>query len=178
MNAAGTAHDVPGAGECFACHGGRKSGALGFSLLQLAYPADDGNLDVRQLNLANLVSEQLPAGLTLPGDAINREALGYLHGNCGHCHNQARPRTSGPRCYDPENELDFWLQLDHLGSVSDTPTYRSAAGTVIEPGRPSQSRLLQLVSRRDAFDHMPPLATEVVDAHGVAALRSWIEQLR
>jgi hypothetical protein len=178
VNAAGTAHDVPGAGECFACHGGRKSGALGFSLLQLAYPADEGNLDMRQLDDASLVSAQLPGEVTLPGDAIDREALGYLHGNCGHCHNQARPRTPGPRCYDPENALDFWLQLDRLGSVGDTPSYHSAAGTVIKPGRPGQSRLLQLVSRRDVFDHMPPLATEVVDQHGVAALRTWIAQLR
>ena len=52
IDVAGTDHDVPAAGECFACHGGRRSFALGFSAIQLAAPARPGEID-----LAGLVAQ-------------------------------------------------------------------------------------------------------------------------
>jgi uncharacterized membrane protein len=151
-NARGTAHDVPAAGQCLACHGGRKSFVLGYSAVQLGYAI-------------------------LPGSETDQHALGYLHANCGHCHNQDRPRAANSRCYDPDNELDFWLRTDRLRSVSETPTYQSGRGTAFEPGAPDQSRMLDLVSQRGFLRQMPPLGTETVDERGVAAVRAWIAAL-
>lgn len=152
-NALGTAHDVPAAGECLACHGGRKSFVLGYSAVQLG---------------------QVP----LPGNETDWHALGYLHANCGHCHNQDRPAAASSRCYDPENELDFWLRTDRLRSVSDTPTYQSGRGAAFEPGAPNNSRMLELMSDRGFLRQMPPLGTEAVDNRGLAAVRVWVQGLR
>jgi uncharacterized membrane protein len=152
-NALGTAHDVPSAGECLACHGGRKSFVLGYSAVQLG---------------------EVP----LPGNETDQRALGYLHANCGHCHNQDRPAAASSRCYDPENELDFWLRTERLRSVTDTPTYQSGRGVAFEPGAPDQSRMVELMSDRGFLRQMPPLGTETVDRDGLAAVRAWIESLR
>ena len=100
--------------------------------------------------------------------------MGYLHANCGHCHNSARPPRQGARCYDPQRELDFWLRVEALGSPGATPTYASAVGRVVEPGHPECSDVIDLMSRRSGGLQMPPLATERVDSAGVALLTTWI----
>jgi hypothetical protein len=112
--------------------------------------------------------------LTVPGNDDDRRALGYLHANCGHCHNQDRPAAARSRCYDPNNDLDFWLRTDRLDSVQATPTYRSGRGNAFEPGRPEDSRMLELMSARGFLRQMPPLGTEQTDARGLAAVRGWI----
>ena len=152
-DALGTAHDVPAAGQCLACHGGRKSFVLGYSAVQLG-------------------------AARLPGSETDQRALGYLHANCGHCHNQDRPAAASSRCYDPNNELDFWLRTERLRSVADTPTYQSGRGLAFEPGAPRESRMLELMSDRGFLRQMPPLGTELVDENGLAAVRAWIAGLR
>ena len=137
VHARGTSHDVPAAGECIACHGGRKSHVLGYSAVQLGEVAGAGT-------------------------DIERAAFGYLHANCGHCHNQARPTNDGPRCFAPENELEF-----RILASGDAPAARTRSDR--------KKRILDLVSHRGMFQQMPPLATNEVDAAGVAILRAWIE---
>jgi hypothetical protein len=176
-NALGTSHDVPPASACRACHGGRKSFALGFSALQLAHPASANQIALSELVLADRLTVR-PGELTIPGTERDRQALGYLHANCGHCHNQARPAASGARCYDPENALDFWLRAERLRSLGDTPTYQSGRGLAFEPGRPDTSRMIELMSDRGFLRQMPPLGTELVDQRGLDAVRSWIATLR
>jgi hypothetical protein len=175
-NASGTAHDVPDASRCMGCHGGRRSRVLGFSIIQLAWDEPSG------VELAMLVSENRltapPASeATVPGDETERAALGYIHANCSHCHNQARPENDGSRCYDPYRDFDLRLTFDRLSSAGDTLTYRTAVGGVIDPGDPDGSRLIRLVSRRGDGLHMPPLATEEVDQTAVDLLRRWISAM-
>jgi hypothetical protein len=177
-NARGTAHDVPAANVCMACHGGRASRVLGFSAVQLAHDAEDGELALRELIEKDSLTAPPPGELAVPGTPTERAALGYLHANCGHCHNQERPLSDGPRCFNPENDLDFWLQADRLASPGATPTYASAVDHVVEPGDPDGSKLFKLVRARGEGLHMPPLATERADDAGVAALRAWIEGLQ
>jgi hypothetical protein len=179
LDVLGTSHDVPAAGECWACHGPRRSFVLGLSYVQLAYDAQGTSLDMERLVELRLLSKPLPVDLALPGDERVQSGLGYLHANCGHCHNRSRASDgSGQRCYDPENDLDFWLRADRLKRVDETPTYRSAVGSAIAPGRPQQSRVLQVMKRRALFGQMPPLGTNQVDERGVADVRSFIEALR
>ena len=174
-NARGTAHDVPTAAECMACHGGRTSRVLGFSAVQLAYQAEDQGLDLADITARGWLSSSPIASIEVPGTAPERSALGYLHSNCAHCHNGARPARAGSRCFDPYNSLDFSLRVDRLASPAETPTYRSAVGNVIQPGHPDWSRLLDLVSHRGPGRQMPPLSTKRVDEPAVHTLRSWIE---
>jgi hypothetical protein len=87
------------------------------------------------------------------------------------------PWSRATRSINPENSLDFTLALERLDSAKATPTYRTAVGEAVKPGDPDGSRLFELVSSRGMFRQMPPLATERVDAQGVAVLRRWIEAL-
>jgi hypothetical protein len=157
------------------CHGGRKSRVLGFSAIQLSADPAPGELALRELIDTDRLTPPPASLFVVPGNSTERAALGYIHANCGHCHNQDRPPAEGPRCYDPENDLDFWLRVDRLGAPGATPTYESAIDHVVEPRDPDGSKLLRLVSRRGTDLHMPPLGTERVDDDGVKLLRAWIE---
>jgi hypothetical protein len=176
VDALGTPHDVPASNECGACHGGRKSFVLGFSAIQLS-PAPEGAFDLAALAAAELVTSAPKESYEVPGTDVERAALGYLHANCSHCHNSSRPERRGARCFDPQSELDFSLSVDALGAPQDTATYRSAVGSVVEPGRPEESRLFELVSRRGSFKQMPPLATERVDGGAKLLLSRWIREM-
>jgi hypothetical protein len=112
----------------------------------------------------------------IAGDDVERSALGYLHANCSHCHNQQRPqREDNARCYDPQRSIDFTLP----SSPSDAAVWPPALGTTVPrfvtPGEPDASRLIALVSRRGFLLHMPPLGSQRVDPDGVRLLRAWIE---
>lgn len=173
-DARGTAHDVPSADRCVGCHGGRASRVLGFSAIQLSRTDTPPSVTLRDLVAEGLLSAPPARDFELPGNETERAALGYLHANCGHCHNSARPPRQGARCYDPQRELDFWLRVEALGSPGATPTYASAVGRVVEPGHPECSDVIDLMSRRSGGLQMPPLATERVDSAGVALLTTWI----
>lgn len=176
VDAGGTTHDVPGAGECAGCHGGRRSFVLGVSAVQLSHPAEADEVDLAGLVARGLLSEPPadPSGFAVPGDDTERAALGYLHANCGHCHNQVRPPTE---CFDPQNELDFWLQVGRLDAPADTPTYDTAVGAVIAPGEPASSTLIDRAGTRTIFYRMPPLGSEEVDRDALAVLRRWIAEM-
>jgi hypothetical protein len=173
-DADGHGYEVPSAADCGGCHGGRKSHVLGFSALQLAKPG-------LPLTLDDLVKE---GRLTSPplsppaivGNDVERSALGYLHANCGHCHNRERPaRGAGPRCYDPQRSIDFWLPSVPPAEANLASAVTTTVPRFVTPGEPDASRLIALVSRRGFLLHMPPLASHQVDVDGVARLRAWIE---
>jgi hypothetical protein len=173
----GQAYDVPSAAECGGCHGGRRSHVLGFSAVQLARAGLP--LELKDLLDEGWLSQALPRLPAIPGDDVERSALGYLHANCGHCHNQARPaRGDAPRCYDPERSLDFWLPSEPSGGALEMPAVATSVPRFVTPGEPDASRLIALVSRRSGFLHMPPLASRRVDAQGVRLLRAWVEGMR
>jgi len=175
-DARGTQHDVPAASACMACHGGTESRVLGFSAIQLATTSGDINLS--GVIARGMLSDPPVDSIVLPGSSAARAALGYLHANCSHCHNQRRPPRGGSRCYDPDRDFDFMLRVDELGSVEDTATYRTAVGDVISSGHPDRSEVIRRVEKRDpSWPSMPPLGTEIVDEAGLATLRAWIEEL-
>lgn len=176
-NALGTPHDVPSAAQCVGCHGGTKSGVLGFSAIQLPASGEGDHLGLASLERAGLLTHPLPRGNDLPGDPNTRAALGYLHANCGHCHNDRRPKRDGPRCFDPENSLDFQLRLRDLERPEHTAAYRTGIGEAIRPGNPAESNLLIRVRSRDPWWGMPALGSEEIDRRGNEILARWIEAL-
>jgi hypothetical protein len=124
----------------------------------------------------------------VPGDATARAALGYLHANCAHCHNQDRPETTGARCFDPKNELDFSLRAGDLDDLSHTRFFALDLDDADDRGAPfvrgdvDNSYGLALMESRGPPNlftpsQMPPLATELVDRDGVAAVRAFVESL-
>lgn len=176
IDALDTRHNVPAAGECMACHGGTRSRVLGFAAIQLSSGTTSDEGSVAWLEDHDLLTHPPASALVVPGNETERAALGYLHANCAHCHNQARPNHSGARCYEPDNELDFRLLSTDLESVVDTQTYRTI-DEVVRPGRPDDSHLINRVAGRDSFQRMPPLATEQTNQDAVVLLRRWIAEL-
>jgi hypothetical protein len=176
----GTDHDVPradpngdSAGACATCHDGNPSGLLGVGLVQL----DDGLL--ADLESEGRFSTALPAH-ALPGDDGEQQALGYLHANCGNCHNAQAD----------EPQLRLFLEAGSLGSVEETPVYVTGVGVapegdpiegldadvLVDPGSAATSLLyLRMNVRGDG--QMPWLATEQVDADGVALVGAFIDGL-
>jgi hypothetical protein len=179
-DARGTPHDVPSARNCMGCHGGTQSHVLGFGAIQLAHDAPDGEMSLERLARDDRLEGARPSMRTVrvPGDALTQQALGYLHANCSHCHNQHRPPSSGPRCFDPRKDFDFSLRVEQLASLESTPVYRTAVGEVIVPGDPEGSAVFQRIQSHLFFrPRMPALGTEEIDPRAVEVLRAWIKEI-
>lgn len=178
-----TSHDVPEARTCAGCHAGRGSFVLGFSALQLSRVASPES-HTRDLTLADLTAAgsltDSPTGeISLPGSDHTREALGYLHANCGNCHNSTRPTTA--RYVVPHSALDLWLSTSTLTDPTATTVYRTALPDFVTPGQPEASALWRRM-QGPGFMHMkrrmPPIATEYRDAHGSLLVSNWISEMR
>jgi cytochrome c556 len=121
MNAMGTAHDIPSQKQCGDCHGSMYDHALGFSAVQLSH--DDATGGMTLAKAVELGWFNLPppaAGYELPGTEVEQKALGYLHANCGTCHN------SFSKVYGAKTSMDLWTHVDMLGSgIQGTAAYLS-----------------------------------------------------
>ena len=168
INASGTEHDIPDTDQCTQCHEGRPDRLLGVSALQLAHPA--AGMTLERLLAEGKLSAPPAQPLRLPGDAVERAALAYLHANCGHCHYPARKRA------EREISVYFWQETKALASVRDTVTYTSLVKTKSLPlwieAIPSR------MQNRGGLQQMPPLATKAIDHAGIAAVNAWLDRLR
>ena len=165
----GTPHDVPSAAACMACHGGRGDFTLGFSATQLDEQTRSALFD------AGVLSSPTEGELDL--DPTQEAGLGYLHGNCSHCHNPSR--ADGPQataCYAPGARIQFDLTLPHdLDDSREAPALATAGEQL---GAPDDSKVLHRISTREWDEDrppMPPLGSERVDREGLAAVRAFIE---
>lgn len=106
-------------------------------------------------------------------------ALGYLHGNCGHCHNDsalpALELSLEQKASDPgKSEARTYASL--LGRYSRFRAHGSANTRRVVPGKPDESILLARMKSSDPLTRMPPLGVSVVDADGVALVSRWIQE--
>ena len=173
----GTQHDIPTRIECRECHQGAADTLLGVSALQLAH--DGQGLTLEQLEADGRLTDAPPAGLARP-DTLEWNALGYLHANCGTCHN---PRGKGFERVD----IELWLRASEL-EVTSTRAYVTCVGVAIEqttgddtariaPGLPEDSALITRMRLRGEEEAMPPIASERTDDAGIALVEQWIESL-
>lgn len=177
----GTHHDAPAQKNCGACHRGEPGRVLGFSAIQLSRDGDGPTL--KELAAARLLSHP-PAGAAdypVPGDARTVAALGYLHANCGHCHNMNG--TSWP-----DTQVVMRLRVSERDPAT-SELYTSMVGKKLQywrggaitlrvsPGDPAASAVTTRMFIRGSKDQMPPLATEVVDDLGFTLVRDWIAAL-
>jgi hypothetical protein len=197
--APGRRHAIPSVADCLSCHRGGRSEVLGFGALQLSSDRDPLALHAEPLEagdptLATLVQRGLVRGL--PRELVERPpripatsprgraALGYLHANCGICHDSEGPMASlgvslrhalGAR---EERDEPAYAAMGHPSR------YRVAAAAPgesvwIRPGAPSLSAVVERMASRSPIARMPPLATQVVDEEAVSLLSRWIaEDLR
>jgi hypothetical protein len=183
-DALGTPHDVPSSKMCKECHGGVADAVIGVSAIQLDH--DLGDLNLSKLATDNLLTMAPATSYPVPGNDLERATLGYLHANCGHCHND---RAAGPA--GVLFRLD--LTVGGLGSVQQTPAYRTAIGTstrvkmplagttatkVVVPGDPDASLLyIRMLRRGPSTGQMPTVASELVDRAGSDTVAAWIRAL-
>jgi hypothetical protein len=178
-DANGTQHDIPGEWECAVCHGHAPERVLGLSAVQLSHLGP--GLTVRSLSAAGRLTVP-SAGFSVPGDATARAALGYLHGNCAHCHN---PSPSAVWFTTP-----YSLKLlTGAATVAQTDAVVTAVGVApekfvhpgithrITAGDPASSGVTYRMSVRGSADEMPALGTKVVDQDGLALVSAWIRKL-
>lgn len=177
-------YDIPGSDDCGRCHGGRRDNVLGFEALALAAPGATG------LTLARLVAAggltRAPAATTTsaPGTPLDRDALGWLHMNCGvSCHN------TNPAAGASFAGLDLKLAANGAMDPRQTAALRTALGRPttalgfrdptapkvrIVPGRPAESAVYVRAASRAPTLSMPPLASHLIDREALAMLARWI----
>jgi len=184
---------VPSQADCRNCHEAAPVPVLGASALQLssdrdplaphADPVRPELVDLRGLVARGLV-RNLPLALLERAPRIAaasptaRAALGYLHGNCGHCHNDAGPLASLELVLLQEAAAPAGTEKALHSLVGRASRYRAsradATAQRIVPGRQDASTLVQRMRSRNPFVQMPPLGTQLADAEGIALIESWI----
>jgi hypothetical protein len=183
-------YDVPAEADCRACHEGNAVPVLGFSTLQLspdrdplAPHADIAGAKIEQTDLAMLVArgllKNLPRSYIEHPPRINaatpteRAAIGYLHGNCGHCHN------------DLGSLAPLELSLSQTQSTQSATTLRSLVGEHsrfrmqgvdqhVVPGRAASSALIVRMQSRNPLMQMPPIGTNKIDTEALTLIERWI----
>jgi len=179
-NAGGTLHDIPDLSACATCHGKLPDRVLGFSAIQLSH-AEPG-LNMQKLSDWGWLSLPARSGFKVPGTAVQQAALGYLHGNCGGCHNQQVdiPREDPMRLRLLVGQTDY-ATTDAVRTTIGVPTvssYPELHGKPrVAPGAPENSAVFLRMSDRNKFP-MPPLATKFSDVDGGDAdVEAWIDSL-
>lgn len=176
-----TSYDVPHAGYCTSCHGGRSSRVLGFSALQLSH--DKKGITLKSLIADKLLTDPPKGNFTLPGNDTQKAALGYLHSNCGSCHNPDN-KTQAARLNPTENYPFSFLLTTTMTSIEQTDTYKTVlsgkgihGGALITKGAPDKSRVYKTMNRTGS-GRMPSVGSEDIDKDGVALIKKWIESLK
>ena len=188
-------YDIPARADCTSCHEGAATPVLGFSALQLSPDRDPlaAHAQAPQPRRRRPAHRSSRAGSCAtcpphccssrracqPRRANERAALGYLHANCGHCHN--RSGNGVPvRLTLAQSVLDGAAsRADTLASaVGVAGRYRSADPTansaLIEPQAPERSVLVARMQSRQPHLQMPPLGTRITDREGLALVQRWI----
>jgi hypothetical protein len=190
----GRSHAIPSTLDCKVCHRGGPAEVLGFSALQLSPLRDPAALHAETgsasgVDLDYLIGNGLiegfdkwshPAPMIEAASETERVLLGYMHGNCGHCHN-SRASLANLGLFLREELLSGSDAM--LETMVGQPVTKSAPGQAadavlrIDPGHPERSAVFDRMSSRYPALQMPPLGTALVDEQVLALLRRWIIEL-
>lgn len=151
-------HRVPSRGQCQVCHGNNTTFIIGFTELQLnsTLPGEASTQLARFYQNGTL-------GGTLPGtpatitgsDAATTGMLGYIQGNCVHCHNTRSSLDLSPATFLAKT-------VNQSGPFTGRP--------LIVPQKPDSSE----VYLRFASGQMPALGVQLGDSAARAMVRDWI----
>jgi hypothetical protein len=188
-------HNIPAVLDCKACHVNLRTEILGFSALQLSSDRDPlaphaEPLSPGMANLQTLIERKLlrsfPGGWNgnpiriAASNPTERAALGYLHANCGNCHNPngslealnllLRYSVAGPASKGSSVEMAFNKQgrFRIPGAAPD-------ATFLLRPGDPDHSAVLYRMTTRNPYRQMPALGTKLVDDDAATLIRRWLE---
>jgi hypothetical protein len=178
-DALGTTHEVLNQGDCAECHSEVRDVLTGVSAIQLG--ASDGDGTLAALAAAGELSSPPAPAYDVPGAGATKDALGYLHANCGHCHSSqselAKQTPMRLRLLTTETtpeQADAYRTSTFVTMKHPIPPENVIYALV--PGSPDWSGIAVRMARRDAFG-MPPEGTVEVDDAGLATIRSWIASM-
>jgi uncharacterized repeat protein (TIGR03806 family) len=176
----------PSANDCLTCHTAAAGFSLSLEAAQLnrnftyASTGRTANqlrtLDAITMFTTPLGDPALRPTMPDPFDAaapLAQRARAYLHTNCAQCHRSGGPTPSAL-------DLRYATPLSATNACGASPQSGDLglgpAARIISPGDAGNSVLAARMNRRDV-NAMPPLASAVVDAAGVALLQQWINSL-
>lgn len=186
-----SSHDIPGRTDCIYCHDNGGEPVLGFTALQLSSSRDPkaphaedrpiGSLTLSDLIALGRLTHQLPDPIEIvAANGTERAALGYLHSNCGNCHNpRGNAAFSGLMLnYPLKDHMSLGQQPALQTGVNKPTTQFKGLPLRISGGNPDASAI---VARMRVFGHvyprMPMMGSETVDEAGVDLLSEWIRSL-
>lgn len=176
----------PSGNDCLTCHTAAAGYSLGLEAAQLnrdftyASTGRTANelrtLDSITMFTTPLGDPSLQPSMPDPADTsapLAQRARAYLHTNCANCHRAGGPTPSSM-------DLRYSTLLSSTNACGVSPSSGDlgigAAARIIAPGSAASSVLVARANRRDA-NGMPPLASGIVDAAGVALLQQWVNSL-
>ena len=185
-------HDIPSKIQCKACHNLEIDMVLGFDALQLSDDRDPGALnwgtskkEFSELRVSTLVSNNLLTHFpSVPEkvkakSALERSALGYLHGNCGNCHNpkgaaQHTKMFLKHEMLSPHEEQAISTTIHKKTLNYALPGFDKEYTYRILPGNPALSAVWYRMSNRLKNHQMPKIGSKVVDQAGSNLILNWI----
>ena len=169
----GTKHEIPSRKACQECHGEVIDQLIGVSAFQLSA---GGTGVLSALIAEGRLTDPPPGEFTMPGNPVERAALGYLHANCGNCHNDfSNLRTQSP--------MRLRVLTSETTAAAAGP-YRTSVGVkmmhevtpnivdVLVPGDSAHSGIYERMGRRDSW--AMPTHSRKIDGQGCDAISSWI----
>jgi hypothetical protein len=179
MDVRGTGWDAPSESMCRRCHEGEPGDVLGFSTMQLAEAP--GGVNLAGLETAGLLKVPLVKGKPygVPGTDTEKAALGYMHANCGHCHNDKNALTW------PLTHQVLRLFVEER-DVVNTSLFKTTVNQKTESymllpyrihGGDSLGSAVYERQNKRGVGQMPPIATKVVNTAGIVPVKTWIDSL-
>jgi hypothetical protein len=152
------AHRVPSRGQCAVCHENNPTFIIGFTELQLnSTLSGEATTQLAKFYQNGTLGGALPgtpAEIVAP-DAETMDVLGYVVGNCTHCHNTGSDLDLSPATF--------------LAATVNQPGPFSGK-TLIVPQEPDSSQIYVRFSN----GQMPVLGVQLGDSAARAMVRTWI----
>ncbi len=179
--------NYPSRAQCLQCHTSAAGFSLGLETQQMNRSttyAQTGRTANQLTTLSAPVVGMLTPQVTDPAsqprladpagsDSVAARARAWLHTNCSMCH-----RPNGPTPVSMNLLASASLAATNTCNVDPSRGDLGLSNAkLLAPGLPDSSVLLARASRRGVAEQMPPIGSHVVDADGVALLRSWITSL-
>lgn len=148
---------------CTSCHSRTGDVVRGFGYLQLSNLTKTVNLDyIANKNWLTVVPTKFDE---IPGNAIQKQAVGYIQSNCATCHDGGG--------FGPGN----FRHLSTSTNFTDEPFYATTQEAIrsdwVIPGNAAGSKIVIRMHEQ----RMPKIPLFNKDTNGISSIEAWINQL-
>ncbi len=159
-------YKVPAITRCTVCHSSSNDNILGFNNYNLPTGSAEGSLS--DLIKDNWLSNTETKEFEIPGNALDKSAIGYLAINCAVCHNEADGYNLTIN-QDATTTEELNAYTSTVGVDSSAPPLK-----LIKAGDETQSRIYLRINNGS----MPPVEFHSQpDTEAAVNIKDWIKQL-